>query len=135
MQGLSIRETIVQTLVLLASAYALRRTVLVMILSVALPYVAQRWDRGRLAPAQRARAWNTASWGAALYAFGPFSMIGWCWVTRNDARRWWRESPPLAVAKGAGLLVAGVAAAVCLYLVILGFVSLHATLSGAPPEW
>jgi hypothetical protein len=80
-------------------------------LGLGLPYAVQRWDRGRLSPAQRARAWNTASWGSALYGFGQLSMIGWCWVTRQDARRWWRASPPLAVAKVALVLLAGVAAA------------------------
>lgn len=52
-------------------------------LSIALPLAAQRWDKARLPPAARARAWNTASWAAALYAFGPLSMLGWGYVTRR----------------------------------------------------
>jgi hypothetical protein len=87
-------------------------------LGIGIPYAVQRWDRGRLTPAQRRRAWNTASWGSALYGFGQLSMIGWCWVTRADVRRWWRESPPLAVAKAALVILAGVLAAAFLTTVI-----------------
>jgi hypothetical protein len=123
------------TIVAMLSSYELRRTVLVMLLGLALPYAVQRWDRRRLAPARRERAWNTASWAAALYAFGPLSMIGWCWVTRQDARRWWRENRLVAAAKCAGLLAAGAVAALIVVEVIQGCVALHAVVSGAPPEW
>ena len=51
---------------------------------IGLPLALQRWDRGRLTPEQRARSWNGATWGAALYAFGPLSMAGWGWVTRKS---------------------------------------------------
>jgi hypothetical protein len=51
---------------------------------IGLPLALQRWDRSRLSPEQRARSWNTATWGAALYAFGPLSMLGWGWVTRRS---------------------------------------------------
>ncbi len=62
-------------------------TAIMMILGIALPLVVQLWDKRRLSGEQRARAWNFASWGAALYAFGPASMLGWIFVTR---RKWWR---------------------------------------------
>jgi hypothetical protein len=42
-----------------------------------------------MSAATRARCWNSATWGAALYAFGPLSMLGWCWVTRPRYRRVW----------------------------------------------
>ncbi len=58
-----------------------------MVLSIALPLVAQLYDKRRMTPEMRARTWNYSTWGAALYAFGPISMLGWMWVTRP---RWWR---------------------------------------------
>lgn len=57
------------------------------LLGIVLPLGLQLWDRRRLAGEARERAWNVASWGAALYAFGPLSLLGWYWVTR---RRWAR---------------------------------------------
>jgi hypothetical protein len=62
-----------------------------LILGMALPFAVQRWERARLPPERRAAAWNVASWGAALYAFGPVSMIGWAWVTRVRFGAWRRE--------------------------------------------
>jgi hypothetical protein len=59
------------------------RFILELVLGIGLTYALQRWDRGRLSEEQRERAWNGATWGAALYAFGPFSMLGWGWVTRR----------------------------------------------------
>jgi len=56
-----------------------------MALSIALPLLVQWLDKKRLRPEQRDRAWNVASWGCALYAFGPLSMLGWGWVTRKSA--------------------------------------------------
>ena len=54
-----------------------------MVLSIVLPLLVQRWDRKR-----RGRApWGFATWAGSLYAFGPFSMLGWSFVTRE---RWWR---------------------------------------------
>ena len=38
-------------------------------------------------PERRARGWNQATWGAALYAVGPLSMLGFCWVTRSPGKR------------------------------------------------
>jgi len=59
------------------------RYLLQLALGIGLTYALQRWDRGRLSEEQRERAWNTASWAAALYQFGPLSMLGWGWVTRR----------------------------------------------------
>jgi hypothetical protein len=86
-----------------------------MILGITVPLAAQRWDRRRLSAEQRERAWNGASWGAALYAFGPISMLGWCWVTRRGARVFSRASA-LAIALGVGSLVV-----VSLALTLLGY--------------
>jgi hypothetical protein len=108
------------------------RYVLVLILGIALPYALQRVDRRRLTPAQQARAWNTASWAAALYAFGPLSMLGWVWVTRQDVRRWWRASPPLAVARSLLLLGGGLLVMVSIFAFIEGVDLLVAWLAGAP---
>src|SRR5262245_26192373 len=52
-------------------------------LGICLPLAVQIWDKRRLSAEQREAAWNAATWGAALYAFGPLSMLGWCWVTRR----------------------------------------------------
>jgi fatty acid desaturase len=65
----------------------LARTVAMMLLSIVLPLMVQLVDKRRMDEERRARTWNIASWAAALYAFGPFSMLGWIFVTR---RRWVR---------------------------------------------
>jgi hypothetical protein len=59
------------------------RYVFQILLGVALTYALERWDRGRLTEEQRARAWNTATWGVALFWFGPLSLLPWGWVTRR----------------------------------------------------
>lgn len=71
---------------------------------IGLPLLVQLWDRSRLSPEQRARSWNTATWGAALYAFGPLSMLGWGWVTRKSVL-----GLLLGLVAGAALLAASVA--------------------------
>lgn len=58
------------------------------VLGIVLPLLVQLWDRRRLTPEESARGWNGASWGAALYAFDEFSLLGWFWVTRR-----WRGIP------------------------------------------
>jgi hypothetical protein len=63
------------------------RASLVMVVGFVLPWLLQRADRRRLDPEARARAWNFSSWGSAIYAFGPLSMLGWCWTTRPPWRR------------------------------------------------
>ncbi len=60
---------------------------LAMVLGIVLPLAAQLWDKSQMDAAMRERTWNVATWGAALYAFGPLSMLGWMWVTRP---RWLR---------------------------------------------
>lgn len=69
------------------AAVTLGRLLLQMVLGIVLPLAAQLLDRRQLDAEQRARAWNGASWGAALYAFSVFSMLGWYWVTRRGWRR------------------------------------------------
>jgi hypothetical protein len=58
-----------------------------MVLGIVLPLGWQLGDRRRLPREGRDRSWNLASWGAALYAFGPLSMLGWFVVTRRGWRR------------------------------------------------
>jgi hypothetical protein len=106
------------------------RFVLSLVLGIALTYLVQRWDRRRLTLDQLERAWNGASWGAALYAFGPLSMLGWVWVTRQEVRAWWRRNPALAVGRGLLLIVAGLALAVAIFAVIWGADYLTGLLSG-----
>jgi hypothetical protein len=81
-----------------------------LILGIALTYFVHRWDSKRLTDEQRAHAWNSATLGQALINFGPWSMLGWGWVTR----------------RGRGLLL-GFAAAVLISVVLavvdLGFVA------------
>jgi hypothetical protein len=76
-----------------------------MALGVALPWWLQRLDRKRLTREQRARSWNTATWGSALYAFGPLSLLGWGWVTR---KRLWGLLGGLAAALLVALAMAAV---------------------------
>jgi hypothetical protein len=85
------------------------------ILGIAVPLAAQVWDHRRLSPEQRERGWNGASWGAALYAFGPISMLGWCWVTRRGERVFSRASA-VALALGVGSMLL-----LFLVLVLLGY--------------
>ena len=62
------------------------RFVLQLALGICVPLALQLWDKRRLSPQQREASWNFATWGSALYAFGPLSMLGWCWVTRRGWR-------------------------------------------------
>jgi hypothetical protein len=95
------------------------RFALGLVLGIAIPFALQRWDRARLPPERRACAWNTASWAAALYAFGPLSMLGWVWVTRQRFREWHeRDDLVLAVLKSVGLELAGALAAAAIVLAI-----------------
>jgi hypothetical protein len=102
------------------------RFVLQIALGIALPLAIQLWHRRRLAPAQRAAAWNLATWGAALYAFGPLSLLGWFVVTRGCL--------PFG---GAGRLLAGLGLGAALagvtFLVIFGIDQLVALALGLPP--
>jgi hypothetical protein len=112
------------------------RFVLVMVLGIALPLGVQLWDRRRLDASQRARAWNGATWGAALYAFSVFSMLGWCWVTRGGWRsRDERARDPMgaiwAAAKALGL---GVASSVTLLVLLALADAAIVRLLGLPPD-
>src|SRR5690242_19359578 len=51
------------------------------VLGIVLPLSIQLWDFRRLTEERKSTGWNTASWVAALYSFGPLSMLGWFWVT------------------------------------------------------
>lgn len=75
------------------------RLALAMVWGILLPVAVQRFDRRRMSVAMRARTWNGATWGAAVYAFGPLSMLGWFWVTRPRGARVWKG----ALAAGATL--------------------------------
>ncbi|EYF08800.1 hypothetical protein [Chondromyces apiculatus] len=86
------------------------RFVLGLALGILIPLAFQRWHRRRLTPAQREDAWNTASWGAALYAFGPLSLLGWAVVTRSI----WPYRPAVRVAVSIAFGLALTAAAVLL---------------------
>ena len=100
------------------------RVAIVFILGMALPYLVQRWDRLRLSDEQREGAWNAASWGAALYAFGPWSMIGWWWVTRQRCALWRRESIVVLIGKSVLVLLSGLLAGVAIFAVIVGVYAL-----------
>ncbi|MEJ7727862.1 MAG: transcriptional regulator [Polyangiaceae bacterium] len=82
------------------------RYVIQLALGIGLTFALQRWDKRRnLDEAQRARAWNTASWGSALYGFGPLSLLAWFWVTR---RGWPRIVYGVASTVALGALLAGI---------------------------
>ena len=108
------------------------RTAVGMLLSILLPYLVQRWDRRRLTPEQRAATWNYASWGSALYGFGPLSMIGWAWVTRQGVRRWRRPGWGAIELQSRGVLAAGLAAMLGIGLIMQGVDELIRVLVGAP---
>lgn len=57
--------------------------VLNMALGIAIPLVIQLLDRERMSREQRAWVWGFASWGSALYNFGPLSLVAWGYVTRS----------------------------------------------------
>lgn len=59
------------------------RVLIVSLLGIVLTLAIVRWDRKNLSPEQLARSWNTATTGQALLNFGPFSLLGWGWVTRR----------------------------------------------------
>ena len=59
-----------------------------MVLGILIPLGIQLADRRRLSPEEREWVWNGASWGSALYNFGPLSLVAWGYVTRSP-RHWW----------------------------------------------
>jgi len=54
--------------------------------AIALTYGIVRYDRTRIPSSWRQRGWNQATTGAAIYAFGPLSVVAYFWVTRRSAR-------------------------------------------------
>jgi|GEM_PF-800879 len=56
------------------------------VLSMLLTYTVVACDRLRLTPAQRQRAWNSASTGSAIFAFAPLCIVAHFWVTRRSLR-------------------------------------------------
>jgi hypothetical protein len=107
------------------------RLIIALVLGITLPLAVQVWDRRRLTKEQRSGAWNTASWGSALYAFGPLSMIGWCWVTRQEWARWRLESTFRLLWKSAALLLIGLLAACSIWAAIVGVDQLIGLVAGA----
>ena len=93
---------------------------LVFVLNTGLTLGAQLWDKRRLTERQRARAWNTASWGSAIYVASVASMIPWAWVTRNEWASWRERGLAFALLRSALLLGAGVVAAALIYGVVIG---------------
>lgn len=79
-----------------------------LVLGIVIPLGLQLHDRGRLAPEQRAWVWNFASWGSALYNFGPLSLIAWGYVTRSP--RYWRGLAVGVLLAEIALLLQGAAA-------------------------
>jgi hypothetical protein len=65
----------------------LARTALTMVLSILLPLAVQLWDRRVLRERGQEQPWSFATWGAALYAIGPLSMLPWSWLTRGPVWR------------------------------------------------
>lgn len=103
------------------------RLLLQFALGIALPYAVQRWDKGRLPEERRARAWNAATWGAAVWWYGPLSMIAWGWVTR-------RETGLVGVLRGAFGMALGAVAGLLVVLVSLGVDLAFAWAFGLPIE-
>lgn len=54
-----------------------------LVFGIAIPLAIQVWDRDRLSDEERAWVWGYASWGSALYNFGPLSLVAWGYVTRS----------------------------------------------------
>ena len=73
-----------------------------MVLGMLIPLALQRMDRRRMTTEERAWVWNFASWGSAVYNFGPMSLVAWGYVTRSP--RYVR-----GLATGAGLAVTAIA--------------------------
>jgi hypothetical protein len=77
-----------------------------MVLQFAIPVGIQLWDRKRMSPSEREWVWNFASWGSAVYNFGPVSLLAWGYVTRSP-RYWqglwigWCQSAAALILQGA----------------------------------
>lgn len=132
------------------------RVLINMVLGILLPVLVQRWDRDRFSrrPKEGAGAlgrlfhrlreatiirdehrsglWNFASWGAAVYALGPISMLGWIWVAHHDWARWRERGLWGALARSVGLLALGVVAMLLVSTLLFGIDQLVAWALGLP---
>ncbi|MBK8255831.1 MAG: hypothetical protein IPK82_24590 [Polyangiaceae bacterium] len=54
-----------------------------MTLGIILPLGIQLADRKRMTAEEKTWVWGWASWGSALYNFGPLSLVAWGYVTRS----------------------------------------------------
>lgn len=95
---------------------------LAFVLNIALTLGAQILDKRRLNERQRARSWNAASWGSALYVAGPASMIAWAWVTRSEWARWRSRGLDVALPRSALTLAAGLGVGALIYGISVGVV-------------
>jgi hypothetical protein len=105
---------------------------LVFVLNTGLTLGVQIWDRRRLTERQRARAWNAASWGSAIYVASVASMIPWAWVTRSEWAKWRERGLGFAIARSALLLGAGLVAAALIYGITFGVLLGVTTALGLP---
>ncbi len=78
-----------------------------MLISIVLPWLAQWWDRRQLRRQGRDGPWGYASWGSALYGFGPLSMLAWSHLTRARPWRWLMGPAYMGVLLLAIVLVSG----------------------------
>ena len=98
----------------------------------------QLLDRRYLMRAEvRERAWNRASWGAAVYGLAWLSFLGWGWVTRFRFDPFLAKLlPGLSAAhvtlRGLFGLLTGVAEIVVFLLMLTGFEYVLTELLGLP---
>lgn len=107
------------------------RFVISLSLGILLPLAIQLRVRRGLSAEQRAAAWNAATWGAALYAFGPLSMVGFLSVVARVAPLGWlkRLGPAVAGVLGGA---AGVVVAAAVMALVAGVDGLIARALGLP---
>ena len=105
------------------------------LLNWGLTFGVQYLDRRLLRAEQRARSWNVASWGVAIYWFGFLSMVPWVWVTRLEWRAWRRRGLLWALFRSALLLLAGGAAAYALLYVLSWAVEVLAAALGVKADF
>jgi hypothetical protein len=108
--------------------------VLITLLNWALTLGVQLADHRRLDATQRARGWNSATWGAAVYWFGFLSMLPWVWVTRVEWRAWRARGLTVALARSALLLLAGAGAAAAVLALLMAAEAGLATALGVTPD-
>lgn len=77
-------------------------------LGIAIPLAVQLLDRRRMTPEERRWVWGFATWGSALYNFGPLSLVAWGYVTRSP-----RYARGLAIGVGLTGVALAAQAALC----------------------